>query len=190
MKNETVKTGMKSGATIGGLVFVVLGIVPGFYFGSYGTLIILQKLMGGAVEPTLFVRAAVVMGIVVGIACAAAVATIQVMRDEKLVENAASIGEVLMAGLKQIRQEHPEIGDVRGLGLMVATEFVTDRRTKEPAVQFRDRVLEEAYHRGLILLPCGRSSLRYIPPLIVQRDEIDEAVEVVDASIRAARARA
>ncbi len=73
MKNETVKAGMKIGATVGGLVFVVFGIVPGFYFGSYGTLILVQKLMGGTVEPTLFVRAAVVMGIAVGIACAAAV---------------------------------------------------------------------------------------------------------------------
>ncbi len=76
MKNETVKAGMKIGATIGGLVFVVFGIMPGFYFGSYGTLILLQKLMGGTVEPTLFVRAAVVMGIVVGIACAAAVSIV------------------------------------------------------------------------------------------------------------------
>jgi hypothetical protein len=76
MKNETVKAGMKIGATIGGLVFLVLGIVPGFYFGSYGTLILLQRLMGGAVEPTLFVRAAVVMGIAVGIACAATVSIV------------------------------------------------------------------------------------------------------------------
>ncbi len=76
MKNETIKAGMKIGATVGGLVFVVLGIVPGFYFGSYGTLILLQKLMGGPVEPTLFVRAAVVMGIAVGIACAAAVSIV------------------------------------------------------------------------------------------------------------------
>ena len=56
MKNETVKTGMKIGATIGGLVFLVFGIMPGFYFGSFGTLILLQKLMGGAVEPTLIVQ--------------------------------------------------------------------------------------------------------------------------------------
>jgi hypothetical protein len=73
MKNETVKTGMKIGATIGGLVFLVFGIMPGFYFGSFGTLILLQKLMGGTVEPTLIARAIIVMGIVVGIACAAAV---------------------------------------------------------------------------------------------------------------------
>ena len=76
MKNETVKTGMKIGATIGGLVFLVAGIVPGFYFGSFGTLILLQKIMGGAVEPTLFVRAAIVMGIGVGIACAATVSLV------------------------------------------------------------------------------------------------------------------
>jgi hypothetical protein len=76
MKNETVKTGMKIGATAGGLVFLVFGIMPGFYFGSFGTLILLQKLMGGSVEPTLFVRAAVVMGSVVGIACAATVSLV------------------------------------------------------------------------------------------------------------------
>lgn len=76
MKNESVKAGMKIGATVGGLVFLVFGIMPGFYFGSYGTLILLQKLMGDTVDPTLFVRVAVVMGIVVGISCAAAVSIV------------------------------------------------------------------------------------------------------------------
>jgi len=76
MKNETVRKGMKVGATIGGMVFAVLGIMPGFYFGSFGTLILLQKLMGGTVDPSLFVRAAIVMGSLVGIACAAAVSLV------------------------------------------------------------------------------------------------------------------
>jgi len=76
MKNETIKAGTKIGATIGGLVFLVFGIVPGFYFGSFGTLVLLQKLTGGPVEPTLFVRAAIVIGIVIGIACAAAVSLV------------------------------------------------------------------------------------------------------------------
>jgi hypothetical protein len=76
MKNETVKTGMKIGAAAGGLVFLVFGIMPGFYFGSFGTLILLQKVLGGAVQPTLFVRAAVVMGSLVGIACAATVSLV------------------------------------------------------------------------------------------------------------------
>jgi hypothetical protein len=76
MKNETVKTGMKIGAVVGGILFLVFGVMAGFYFGSYGTLIILQKLMGGTVEPTLFVRAAIVMGIGVGIAATAAVSIV------------------------------------------------------------------------------------------------------------------
>ena len=63
MKNETVKTGMKIGAVVGGILFLAFGVMAGFYFGSYGTLFILQKLMGGTVEPTLFVRAAIVIGI-------------------------------------------------------------------------------------------------------------------------------
>ena len=73
MKNETVKTGMKIGAVVGGILFLVFGVMAGFYFGSYGTLFILQKLMGGTVEPTLFVRAAIVVGIGVGIAASATV---------------------------------------------------------------------------------------------------------------------
>jgi hypothetical protein len=76
MKNEMVKTGTKIGATIGGLAFLIFGIVPGFYFGSYGTLILIQKLVGGAVEPTLIVRAIIVMGILVGILCVAAVSIV------------------------------------------------------------------------------------------------------------------
>jgi len=78
MNNETVKTGMKIGAVVGGILFLVFGVMAGFYFGSYGTLFILQKLMGGSVEPTLFVRGAVVIGIAVGIAASATVSIVTV----------------------------------------------------------------------------------------------------------------
>jgi 4-aminobutyrate aminotransferase len=124
------------------------------------------------------------------VAVAAAGATLDVIEKDHLLDNARVQGAYLLARLKELAEKYPEIGDVRGLGLMTATEFVVDRTTKEPAVQLRDRVLEEATRRGLILLPCGRSSIRYIPPIIVRREEIDEAVEVVDSAIRAARARA
>ncbi len=73
MADDSIKAGMKIGVVIGGLVFLIFGIMPGFYFGSFGALILLQKLMGGSVEPTLFVRAAIVMGVLVGIACSAVV---------------------------------------------------------------------------------------------------------------------
>ena len=76
MKNTSVIAGMKIGATVGGLVFAVLGIVPGLSFGAFGALILLQKLMGSGVEPTLFVRAAIVMGSLVGLVCAATVSLV------------------------------------------------------------------------------------------------------------------
>jgi 4-aminobutyrate aminotransferase len=123
-------------------------------------------------------------------AVAASLATLGVIEKEKLLDNAREQGSYLIGRLRELQQRHEEIGDVRGLGLMVATEFVTDRSTKEPAAKFRDRVLDEAIARGLVLLGCGRSSIRYIPPLVVRREEIDEAVEILDEAIRAARAHA
>ena len=124
------------------------------------------------------------------VAVAASLATIDVIEKERLLDNARVQGSYLLERLRELAQRHEEIGDVRGLGLMVATDFVRDRRTKEPATAFRDRVVQEAVQRGLVLLGCGRSSIRYIPSLIVQREEIDEAVEILDAAIAAARARA
>ena len=123
-------------------------------------------------------------------AVAAALATIHVIEKEHLLDNARDQGSYLLSRLRELQSKFEEIGDVRGIGLMTATEFVTDRKTKEPAVAFRDRVLKEAYQRGLILLPCGKSSLRYIPPLIVRREEIDEAMEILEAALRAARTAA
>ena len=123
------------------------------------------------------------------VAAAASLATLEVIEKERLLDNARIQGAYLVDRLRELQARYIEIGDVRGLGLMTATEFVRDRRTKEPAVRFRDHVLEEAYRRGLILLPCGRSTLRYIPPLIVRREEIDEAIEILNAAIVAARSR-
>jgi 4-aminobutyrate aminotransferase len=117
------------------------------------------------------------------IACAAAVATIQVMRDEKLVENAALMGEVLMAGLRQIRQEHPEIGDVRGRGLMIASEFTDSQR--EPWTDRAKSVARAAYDQGLLLLTCGSydNVIRWIPPLIVNASQIEDGLAKFQAAL-------
>ncbi len=117
------------------------------------------------------------------VACAAANATLDVMDREKLLENASRQGVYLKKRLEELKGKYDAIGDVRGVGLMVATEFVKNRQSKEPATALRDEIEQEAYRRGLILLGCGKSSLRYIPPLIVQEEHIDEAVEILDASI-------
>ncbi len=123
------------------------------------------------------------------VAVASALATLDTIEREHLLDNARVQGEHLKRRLVELQAKHEEIGDVRGLGLMVATEFVQSRSDKSPNVKLKDRVIEEAYRRGLLLLPCGRSSIRYIPPLIIQREEVDEGVEILDAAITAARRR-
>lgn len=105
---------------------------------------------------------------------AAALATLEVMRDEDLPANAARVGQVLIEGLRLIQADHPIIGDVRGLGLMVATEFVHPDGSPNPdAVK---RVLARALDEKFILITCGTYDqvIRIIPPLIVTEDEIRE----------------
>ncbi|HEV2520346.1 MAG TPA: acetyl ornithine aminotransferase family protein [Thermoplasmata archaeon] len=122
------------------------------------------------------------------VSVASALATLDVIEREKLIDAARDRGAHLMARLRELAATSPEIGDVRGLGLMVATEFVEADRRRTPAVAFRDRVIEQCVQRGLLLLPCGKSSIRYIPPLVITNAEIDEGVEILAQSIRAARA--
>ena len=120
------------------------------------------------------------------VACASSLATFEVFDREHLLENATQQGSHLVKRLKELQAKYECIGDVRGLGLMVATDFVKDRKTREHASKLRDRVEVEAYQRGLVLLGCGRSAIRFIPALVVKEAEIDEAVEIYDQSIAAA----
>ena len=121
------------------------------------------------------------------LATAAALATLDALQSEGIVENAAKVGAHMEKRLRELQQKHEVIGDVRGLGLMLATDFVKDRRTKEPHTKLKDAIVEEAAKRGLILLPAGKSAIRYIPPLTITTAEVDAGIEVLDASIRAAR---
>jgi 4-aminobutyrate aminotransferase len=120
------------------------------------------------------------------VAGAAALASLHVIDREKLLDNARTGGEHLMQRLRELQRKHEEIGDVRGLGLMVATEFIEKGPGKTPAPLLRDRIIEESYRRGLLMLPCGKSAIRYIPPLVITREELDEGVEILDAAITAA----
>jgi len=119
------------------------------------------------------------------VCCAAAVATIQLMRDEKLIENAAAMGKVLMNGLRQLQAQHPEIGDVRGRGLMIASEF-TDAQG-EPWTDRAKAVARAAYQQGLLLLTCGSydNIIRWIPPLIVSASQIEDGLEKFQAALEA-----
>jgi 4-aminobutyrate aminotransferase len=111
------------------------------------------------------------------VACAAAAATIQVLREERLIENAAEMGQVLIAGLRQLQEEHPEIGEVRGRGLMVATEFTNP--SGEPWTDRSKAIVRAAFAEGLLLLTCGAydNIIRWIPPLIVNTEQIRDGLE-------------
>jgi len=117
------------------------------------------------------------------VACAAAVATIQTMRDEGLVENTAAMGQLLMTGLGQLQERYSEIGDVRGLGLMVATEF--NRPQGKPWPERATAAAKTAYQNGLMLLTCGtfNNVIRWIPPLIVNQSQLREALDIFDNSL-------
>ncbi len=121
------------------------------------------------------------------VACAAAVASVQVLREEHLPENAERLGGVLQAGLRRLQEDHPEIGDVRGLGLMVGTEFTTPRR--EPWTDRAKAVTKAALDQDLMLLTCGTydNTIRWIPPLVVTEQQIKDALGVFASALDAAK---
>jgi 4-aminobutyrate aminotransferase len=119
------------------------------------------------------------------ISCAAAIATIETIKDEGLLENAKSNGAYLLSQLKRLKDKYPAIGDVRGLGFMTAIEFSLPGTDREPNPAAAKQVLNEALSRSLLMYPCGLRShtIRLCPPLNVTREEIDRAMQILDDSL-------
>jgi 4-aminobutyrate aminotransferase len=113
------------------------------------------------------------------VCCAAALATIALL-EEELMENAARMGAHLMDRMRAWPARFPQVGDVRGLGLMIGIELVRDRETKQKAPELRDRVLRQAFERGLLVLGAGDSTIRLCPPLVITRDQCDFAMETLE----------
>jgi 4-aminobutyrate aminotransferase len=116
------------------------------------------------------------------VACAAALASIAVI-EAGLLHNATEVGADLMDKLNELKNKHAVIGDVRGLGLMIGVEFVRADGSGTPDGSLRDKVMRNCFERGLLLLGCGESTLRWCPPLIVTREESTTAAEIFDAAI-------
>ncbi|MFC4563756.1 aspartate aminotransferase family protein [Nocardiopsis mangrovi] len=118
------------------------------------------------------------------VSCAAALATLDVIQEEGLVDNAARMGERLTAGLREVADAHPGIGDVRGLGLMVASEFTAADGSPDPETAARAH--KAASDKGLLLLTCGPHGnvVRMIPPLIVTADQIDAATAIWTEAVK------
>jgi 4-aminobutyrate aminotransferase len=119
------------------------------------------------------------------ISCAAAIATIETIKDEGLLENAKSSGAYLLSQLKRLKEKYPVIGDARGLGLMTAIEFSLPGTDREPNPTAAKQVLNEALSRSLLMYPCGLRShtIRLCPPLNVTREEIDRAMQTLGDSL-------
>jgi 4-aminobutyrate aminotransferase len=119
------------------------------------------------------------------VATAAAAATIDAIREEGLVENAARMGERLQVGLRELQAEYPAVGDVRGLGLMVGVEFT---RAGEADAATTARVQAECLKRDLLLLSCGTygNVIRWIPPLVANAEQIDAGLATFQEALAAA----
>ncbi len=121
------------------------------------------------------------------VACASGVATIRAMREEKMVENSAERGVQLMTGLRKLQEEYAEIGDVRGKGLMVGTEFIVDGRP-EKAKPLVKEIVHAAEAKDLLLLTCGTydNTVRWIPPLNVTQEQINDGLRIFGEALSAA----
>ncbi len=119
------------------------------------------------------------------ISCAASLATIDLLENGYM-QNAKEVGEYAMDCLEEIKARHSSIGEVRGKGLMIGVEFVTDRETKEPAIELTDRIVELGYQRGLLMLSCGKSVIRIAPPLSMSKSEMDEGLRLFEDALTAA----
>jgi len=113
---------------------------------------------------------------------AAAMATVEVL-EKQYIENARRMGEFIFGRLAGWRERHRIVGDVRGKGLMVGIEFVRDQKTKEKAPDLRDKIVDLAFNKGLLVLGAGENSLRLSPPLVIDEEQADFAVRTLDACI-------
>lgn len=116
------------------------------------------------------------------LAAAGGLATLEFMESRKLGEKAVEKGNYLMKCLNELKEEYPIIGDVRGIGLMIGVELV--KENKNPAVEERETIVKKALDGGLILLPAGDSVIRFVPPLIIKKSEIDKGLEIFENALK------
>ena len=116
------------------------------------------------------------------VSCAAALVTIRLLQQQ-YVQNAATVGEHLMNGFRDLQKKHAIIGDVRGRGLMLGVELVRDQKTKERAVDERNAVVQAMFRRGVLILGAGRNAVRFAPPLVLTKAQADDVLRLFDEAL-------
>jgi 4-aminobutyrate aminotransferase len=119
------------------------------------------------------------------VSIAAALETIALL-EEELIANAERMGRHILARIENWPERYKPVGHVRGLGLMIGIELVLDQASKEPAPELRDRVVKQAFHHGLLVLGCGKSTIRISPPLMITEEQADFAVGVLELVLQGA----
>ncbi len=117
------------------------------------------------------------------VSIAAALATVELL-EESVIENSRQLGDYLMARMQRWPQVFKHVGDVRGRGLMIGFELVHDKETKERAPEMRNTLELMAFERGLLILGCGPNSIRLCPPLIINRDQADHAMDTLEECLK------
>lgn len=112
------------------------------------------------------------------VAAVSALATLQTIEREGMMQMATETGQFLLDALTELQGRHPSMGDVRGRGLMVGIEFVKERKSKERDAALRDAIIQRAFELGLLLIPCGSNSIRMTPPLNVPRPLVEEGLQI------------
>lgn len=118
------------------------------------------------------------------LSCVAALSVIDIIREEGLLENATKQGNYIMKRLENLKEKCEIIGDVRGKGLMIGTEIVEDKDTKKPAGEKAKEIMTRCWKRGVAMITCGASTLRIAPPLIITRDNVDAAMDIIEDVIK------
>jgi 4-aminobutyrate aminotransferase len=113
---------------------------------------------------------------------AAALATLDVLEREGL-KNAEKVGHHILERTAAWPKKHPMVGEVRGRGLMIGIEIIKDRDSRAPAHDERDKIVDLAFERGALFLGCGENTIRVAPPLIVTREQADNALDILEESI-------
>src|SRR5688572_21123867 len=116
------------------------------------------------------------------VSCAAALATLDLVERDYL-PNVTRVAPLLRAGVEELARKYPVIGDVRGVGLMIGIEFVTDRSTREPHTRLVHELVQRAFRNGLLLLSAGQSSLRLAPPLVIDENDVKRALGIIDQTL-------
>ena len=118
------------------------------------------------------------------LACAGGIATLNYIKKHRLGENAVKIGNYMLKRLNEMKEKYEIIGDVRGIGLMIGVEIVKNKHTKEYGIKERNNILCRANEKGLILIPAGKSVIRICPPLIINKRQADNGLDIFEDAVK------